>query len=273
MESLAIIVYFINEVIRLANSWPGVIFLLTLIVIVVVVFKDELTPLVQQARDGLRALFGGGKPESVSARRCPNNPAHLLDPNWEVCPYCENERRAKEKSAGLENVPSSVRVRDRTAVGRKLPVGDERVTRDTTSGVGSGGTRRIVGAMVTYTWRPEGQLFQVYEGRNFIGRADMSGEAAPRPCDIQMPQDTQMSAEHALILCRQGHYEIIDQETTNGTLVNGELLKANLPAELRNYAKIRTGTTEWTFITIDAPQKVAVVPPPPPGGKKPTEVQ
>jgi len=64
-----------------------------------------------------------------------------------------------------------------------------------------------------------------------------------------------MSAEHALILCRQGNYEIIDQETTNGTFVNNSLLKANLSADLPNYAKIQTGGTEWTFIKVDAPQK------------------
>jgi pSer/pThr/pTyr-binding forkhead associated (FHA) protein len=134
-----------------------------------------------------------------------------------------------------------------------------------------------VGVVITYTWRPEGQLFPIYEGRNFIGRADISSEAVPRPCDIQIPQDVKMSAEHALILCRQGHYEIIDQETTNGTFVNKELLKANLSADLPNYATVQTGGTEWTFIKIDAPQTVAVFPHPDPqdvgsGSRKKTPV-
>jgi len=120
---------------------------------------------------------------------------------------------------------------------------------------GEDNPRRIVGAVITYTWRPQGQLFPIYEGKNFIGRAEISDEEPPRDCDIQIPQDLKMSAEHALILYRQGSYEIIDQETTNGTLVNGKLLKSNQGEELRNYDKIRTGATEWTFITIEASVK------------------
>ena len=152
----------------------------------------------------------------------------------------------------MGNTPSRSR-QGRTAVEGVSSAGSRSIEREIPPG-GEGGARRIVGVFISYTWRPEGQLFPIYEGRNFVGRADISSEAVPRPCDIQIPQDTQMSAEHVLILCRQGHYEIIDQETTNGTLINGEMLKANLSAELPNYAKIRTGGTEWIFIKIDAPR-------------------
>ena len=120
---------------------------------------------------------------------------------------------------------------------------------------GEGDTRHIVGVVITYTWRPQGQLFPIYEGKNFIGRADVSDEALPRPCDIQIPEDTQMSAEHALILYRQGNCEIIDQETTNGTWVNGKSLRSNQGEELPDHATIRTGETEWTFIRIEPSAK------------------
>src|SRR5262249_46110925 len=60
--------------------------------------------------------------------------------------------------------------------------------------------RRIAGTLITYTWRAEGQLFVIREGKNFIGRGDISSEAVPRPCDIQIPQDLRLSGEHALIL-------------------------------------------------------------------------
>ena len=152
----------------------------------------------------------------------------------------------------MGNTPSRSK-QGRTAVEGVSSAGSRRMEREIPSGE-EGSTRRIVGVLISYTWRPQGQLFPICEGRNFVGRADISNEAVPRPCDIQIPQDTQMSAEHALILCRQGNYEIIDQETTNGTFVNGTLLKANLSVELPNYAKVRTGATEWTFIKVDAPQ-------------------
>ena len=118
-----------------------------------------------------------------------------------------------------------------------------------------GNPRRIVAMVITYTWRPQGQLFPIYEGKNFIGRAEISDEEPPRLCDIQIPEDTQMSAEHALILYRHGSCEIIDQETTNGTWVDKELLSSNQGKKLHSYDKIRTGATEWTFITIEESAK------------------
>ena len=41
--------------------------------------------------------------------------------------------------------------------------------------------RKIVGILVTYSWTPEGQVFPVREGRNFIGR--------DRECEICVPDD------------------------------------------------------------------------------------
>jgi len=134
-----------------------------------------------------------------------------------------------------------------------------------------GDTRRIVGVLITYTWRPQGQLFPIREGRNFLGRGEISSEAVPRNCDVQIAQDAKMSAEHALILCRQGRYEIIDQETTNGTFVDGKMLRANESAELPNHATIQTGSTVWTFLKIEAPHQEEVSRSPEPEGEQPAE--
>jgi TIR domain/FHA domain len=108
-------------------------------------------------------------------------------------------------------------------------------------------TRRIAGVLVTYSWHGEGEIFPIREGKNFIGRGDISSEAEHRPCDVCIPQDNQMSAEHALILIRQGNYEILDQ-SSNGTFLNGQMLKANQGTDLPNYAEIKTGSTLWTFV-------------------------
>ncbi len=169
--------------------------------------------------------------------------------------------------------------RERTIVGEVPPQGGRRETKTMPSeaAAGAGGqgsesdTRRIVGVLITYTWRPQGQLFPIREGRNFLGRGDISSEAVPRSCDVQIAQDSKMSAEHALILCRQGSYEIIDQETTNGTFLNGKLLRANESTALPNYAALQTGSTVWTFLTIEAPQQEGVLPSPEPKGEPDTE--
>ena len=118
--------------------------------------------------------------------------------------------------------------------------------------VGAGETRRITGVLVTYSWRPDGEVFPIREGKNFIGSGDVSSEAVHRDCDVQIPHDNMMSAEHALILCRQGNYEILDQISSNGTFLGGQMLKANQANDLPNYAEIKTGATSWTFIMVKA---------------------
>jgi pSer/pThr/pTyr-binding forkhead associated (FHA) protein len=126
--------------------------------------------------------------------------------------------------------------------------------------VGAGETRRITGVLVTYTWRPEGEMFAIREGKNFIGSGDVSSEAYHRSCDVYVPHDNTMSAEHALILCRQGNYEILDQISSNGTFLNGQMLKANQGTDLPNYAEIKTGSTLWTFISVKPPANETVQP-------------
>jgi len=91
-----------------------------------------------------------------------------------------------------------------------------------------------------------------------------------------------MSSEHALILCRQGNYEILDQISSNGTFLAGQMLKANQGTDLPNYSEIKTGSTLWTFIMVKPPANQMAPPGPrvahhpvssPPQGKDPTEVR
>ena len=189
-----------------------------------------------------------------AGRKCAKG--HSMDPSWETCPYCEAEQRSKQKTSGFEAVDSSERQRTRVGAVRPNPPEGNRLTRAMAEPIGQGGhvgageTRRITGVLVTYTWRSEGEIFPIREGKNFIGSGDISSEAEHRECDIHIPQDNTMSAEHALILCRQGNYEILDQISSNGTFLGEQMLKANLGTDLPNYAEIKTGSTLWTFIWI-----------------------
>jgi FHA domain len=200
-------------------------------------------------------------------RRCPNG--HIMDPNWDTCPYCAPRESAREQSTRLAGLASPGG--RRTTVGEVPPSEGGRETKVMPPAVepyasgheGAGDTRRIVGALITYTWRPEGQLFAVREGKTFIGSGDVSSEAFHRSCDVQIPEDRRMSGEHALILCRHGTYEIIDQTSSNGTFLDGKMLRANQSTEIPNYGKIETGSTLWTFIQIEPPREIIPVDPPP----------
>ena len=199
---------------------------------------------------------------------------HAMDPSWDSCPYCAAEETAAQKSPGNEAVGkpaiglSSESVDKPTIdltpaepaghAGRKTIVGDipqpsnERQTIVHSSDQISNppisnaqnDTRKIVGALVTYSWVQGGQIFPVREGKNFIGSVGQS-------CDVLMSQDAKMSGVHALILCRSGKNELIDQQSSNGTFLNGEILSSNQSVDLDNYAEIKTGSTLWTFVKIE----------------------
>jgi pSer/pThr/pTyr-binding forkhead associated (FHA) protein len=139
--------------------------------------------------------------------------------------------------------------------------------------MGKEDTRKIVGILISFTWQPQGQLFPIREGKNFVGSDKVYSDASHQDCDIQIKEDERMSGEHALILCRGGVYEIIDQTSSNGTFLNGDMLPANQSQKLENYSEIKAGSTLFIFIKI-APPKGAeerVSPPPTRKEEKKTE--
>ena len=196
-----------------------------------------------------------GEATRISGKQC--SKGHSLDPNWDTCPRCEGEERSRQRTrtaaAGGER---------KTRVWVESQCSEARETRVMPSGSppepGGGAsvqadTRRIVGVLVTYTWVPGGELYPVREGKNYIGRGD-SCDPAQKIYEIPIPQDERMSSVHSLILCRAGKYEIIDQESSNGTFLGEQFLTSNQSYELKNYAEIRTGSTLWTFIKTEAPK-------------------
>jgi len=224
--------------------------------------------------------------EARAPRRCAKG--HTMDPNWETCSYCEAEEKSKQRSTSVQDLGPLDRQRTMVGSLKADPPEAQRATRamgvpDSPAGhLGSGDTRRLTGILVTYTWRPEGEFFPIREGKTFIGSGDVSSEAFPRRCDVCVPHDDSMSSEHALILCRQGNYEILDQISSNGTFLAGQMLKANQGTDLPNYSEIKTGSTLWTFIMVKPPAN-QMAPPAPhmaqppvpssPRGKDPTEVR
>jgi hypothetical protein len=106
------------------------------------------------------------------------------------------------------------------------------------------GIRRIVGVLITYSWNPQGQMFPVLEGRNLIGKD-------PAQCNICIRQDATLSDVNSSIAYRS-QFVIRDKDSMSGTFVDGAYVEAE-PVPLRNYAKIRTGSTNWTFVAIQPP--------------------
>lgn len=197
---------------------------------------------------------------------------HMMDPNWESCPYCDAEKRSKTRTQTVEQTvqPESASGPRPTRVG-SVPAQEGRQTRamptetESYSGgsqVGEADSRRVMGFIISYTWRPEGEYFPIREGKNFIGAGAVSSETTHRDCEIKITQDERLSAEHALILCRHGRYEIVDQKSSNGTFLNGEMVPIQGTELQNNYEEIQTGSTVWTFIKVEAPPATVEAPGP-----------
>jgi pSer/pThr/pTyr-binding forkhead associated (FHA) protein len=94
--------------------------------------------------------------------------------------------------------------------------------------------------LVTYTWRADGEVFPVREGRNYLG----SGP----DCEICLTADPQLSTRHATIVFRGKDFWIDDEKSMNGTYVNDIVIEER--ERLPNYAILKTGATAWHFISV-----------------------
>lgn len=214
----------------------------------------------------------------MQKKRCPNG--HVYDPSiyGDQCPLCPAGKPAPAGGSGpatqLGGAPSGLHTHIAGAVPPPIPTGGGfasatpkqpfqdvsgttrmRPQESTPRGGGhtvirhanrSGGAaatpmRKLVGFLVTYNRDPNGKAFNIYEGRNFIGR-DPS-------CDICISDDDMMSGRHMSILFRNvdSKFKFRDEQSSNGTFVNKQLLD---DGELENYDIIRAGNTIFIFIAI-----------------------
>lgn len=101
--------------------------------------------------------------------------------------------------------------------------------------------RRVVAVLVTYSWKPEGQVFPIREGRNLIGRGE--------ECEVHVPEDPALSSTNSHITYRQS-FTIGDMVSMSGTDLDGIPIEEQF-RPLKNLAKIRAGSTNFLFVVVD----------------------
>lgn len=208
-----------------------------------------------------------------SAARCPNG--HIIAPGQTKCPICAIAEEGKKGDTFVEDptaqaYPPKAPTKPQSpgGVGRGgtqvLPTGGPGVASQrgaTGGGAGRGSTmvikqggagvgapqevsdRKIVAALVTYSTRPDGQIFALREGRNRIGRNPEN--------EVVIPDDNAMSGLNTFIIFHpQGKKQFVidDANSQNGTFVNGEIVEER--TRLPNYSQVRAGSTVFTFIAV-----------------------
>jgi hypothetical protein len=160
--------------------------------------------------------------------------------DWTDCPYCKADRNSSPGTQ-VKRAPEPP-ARDQAAATAATRVhGETRMA-----------GRPLAGVVFTFSWRRTGQLFPLYAGRNYAGTVPMTREG--QRTEILLTEDPGMSGTHFLILYQQdtGQYRIVDENSTNGTFVNGEPIDSK-GIELPDDAQILAGNTLFIFKKVRPP--------------------
>jgi hypothetical protein len=180
----------------------------------------------------------------LTKKLCPNG--HLMDPAWDVCPYCPSDRRGGGQ-ANAETIANHSRqeetmnnpdpgpelaktmkiqeteVRPPPSSPRRTEIMDRPPTIE--------GVAWLVGVASGH----KGSTHRIASERATVGM-DSS-------CDVVIDHD-HVSDRHASIRFRDGEFVITDLDSTNGTFVNDE--EAHQHA-LSDGDRVRFGSSEWVF--------------------------
>ena len=177
---------------------------------------------------------------------------HTIDPTWNDCPYCKAQAPVAARSKTVVEAPVAVAARPVPPPppppvlepARRMTVYVPAQETTAQAPVPRAVARKIVGVLISYSWRPEGQMFPIREGRNLIGRGS--------ECEVQVSDDPTLSHINTHITFRKT-FTAGDMVSMSGTDINGVPAEEQFVA-IESGARLRTGSTQWTFLAIPAAQ-------------------
>ncbi len=195
----------------------------------------------------------------MATKTCPNGHKYDSSIYGDNCPFCPSDADKTKVSSGLE---INLGYEGKTHVVGKEDSNDG-LTRPMTNpsfeqnepeeggtvirvvnsvGNSSNASRKLVGLLVSYSEKEMGEVYKIFEGRNYIGRSKQN--------DIQIESDKNMSSKHLMILYREAEniFWAIDQDSSNGTYINGEFASDKIA--LKTNDVIIIGATKFTFLAI-----------------------
>ncbi|MDR1783275.1 MAG: FHA domain-containing protein [Dysgonamonadaceae bacterium] len=174
--------------------------------------------------------------ENLNARKtafgCPKC-GYPLRPSDTRCPNCD----AEVETPPIQQKDDDKSVQQPSGYGRTV------IASNAAQNGSASNSRRLVALLITYSIRPQGDIFQVFEGKNFIGR-DIA-------TNINIKNDAKMSDKHLSILYRavDNKFKFKDEQSSNGTFINGSLIDEG---ELKSGDVITAGSTKFLFFAIPA---------------------
>lgn len=190
---------------------------------------NKATGKVQAAAPKKKGWWPFGKKDAApAAAGCPSCQKPILDASWDLCPYCGTSLAAPAPPPpGMAPVPQA------PAPGGPMIAGNKTVAIDLEQLKGP--KRELVGWLVVMSGNQKGLDFRIFAGKNALGAA------ADNEVVIT---DDYLSSRHAVIRYEDGKYEVLDNESTNGTYVNEKRVTRE---ELIDNDTLRLGRTELRF--------------------------
>lgn len=190
-----------------------------------------------------------GKALRSNLRTCPNG--HDYDASLANCPHCpppRSQNLGMDPTARMDDLADHTRLDTAkpklspNMAQQQGPVSDKTVILGRSGGApGTGNVaddkprpqvnRMLTGWLVSFDVDPMGQDFRLYQGRHTIGNAPA--------CDIKL-NIPGVSAEHAILLCRNGKFIVEDNLSSNGTFVNGEMIEDKVYLNENDIIRIAT---------------------------------
>lgn len=194
----------------------------------------------------------------MATKKCANGHQYDSSIYGDKCPFCPSPTSSAGKTKVTEGpagggtkvigdtgttIPGGT-VKIEEPVGPDIP-GGATVIRHTTPTGGTGmasGNRKLVGLLVSYSLNPLGEVYKIYEGKNLIGKSPT--------CDIPLTGDNYISSSHLLVLYREAEniFWAIDQNSSNGTYINGEFASDRVRLNTNDVVVI--GATKLVFLAI-----------------------
>lgn len=159
---------------------------------------------------------------SKTKKLCANG--HLMDPAWEVCPYCPPaQTRGPDLAPTVRVEDAAAAPQPAVAAGRKTELMDRPLMIEG------------LGWLVGVTTGNKGRTHRIDGERTTVGAAS--------ECDIVLDSD-HVSERHASLRFQDRGFVVTDLDSTNGTFINGDEVRQH---DLADGDRIRFGSAEFVF--------------------------